>query len=74
MDVYNYAQAQGIPYRGVLLDSWWYFKVCACGSVGGARGAGGGGASRWGAAGGCASLPDTHLLLLPLLRRARAAA
>jgi len=29
VDVFNYAQEQGIPYRGVLLDSWWYFKVRA---------------------------------------------
>eukprot|EP00052_Salpingoeca_macrocollata_P034590 m.12039 g.12039 ORF g.12039 m.12039 type:complete len:746 (-) comp6683_c0_seq1:50-2287(-) len=26
IDVYNYAKAQGIPYRYILLDSWWYFK------------------------------------------------
>lgn len=26
LDVYAYAQQSGIPYRGVLLDSWWYFK------------------------------------------------
>ncbi len=24
--VNDYAIAEGIPYRGVLLDSWWYFK------------------------------------------------
>jgi hypothetical protein len=33
--VYNYSLEAGIPYRGVLLDSWWYFKGigtqrCAC--------------------------------------------
>jgi hypothetical protein len=25
--VYSYAQAQGIPYRHVLLDSWWYVRL-----------------------------------------------
>ena len=24
--VYNYSQSLGIPYRHVLLDSWWYYK------------------------------------------------
>ena len=24
--VYDYSVSAGIPYRGVLLDSWWYFK------------------------------------------------
>lgn len=24
--VYNYSLEAGIPYRGVLLDSWWYYK------------------------------------------------
>jgi hypothetical protein len=26
LNVSAYAQAEGIPYRGVLLDSWWYWK------------------------------------------------
>lgn len=24
--MYEYSQSVNIPYRGVLLDSWWYFK------------------------------------------------
>ena len=31
--VHDYSVSQGIPYRGVLLDSWWYFK----GTGGGVR-------------------------------------
>ena len=32
--VYESAKAQGIPYKYILLDSWWYFKgtVSAAGS------------------------------------------
>lgn len=35
-DVKDYADAQGIPYKYVLLDSWWYYKgpsggtLCTC--------------------------------------------
>jgi hypothetical protein len=31
--VHEYAQAQGIPYRHVLLDSWWYYKDVPKGGV-----------------------------------------
>jgi len=27
LDVYDYAQSAGIPYRHVLLDSWWYYQA-----------------------------------------------
>ncbi len=27
LDVKQYADTVGIPYKWVLLDSWWYFKV-----------------------------------------------
>ncbi|EDQ89592.1 uncharacterized protein MONBRDRAFT_36925, partial [Monosiga brevicollis MX1] len=26
LDVYDYAQQESIPYRYILLDSWWYYK------------------------------------------------
>ncbi|QDZ24382.1 hypothetical protein A3770_13p69000 [Chloropicon primus] len=26
VDVYEYSQAEGIPYKNILLDSWWYYR------------------------------------------------
>lgn len=27
LELWDYAQAQGIPFRSLQLDSWWYYKV-----------------------------------------------
>lgn len=27
LDLWDYAQAQGLPYRSLQIDSWWYYKV-----------------------------------------------
>lgn len=31
VDVMSYAKAESLPYKYVLLDSWWYFKGQASG-------------------------------------------
>ncbi|KAH8078447.1 hypothetical protein JL720_9638 [Aureococcus anophagefferens] len=33
LDVHAYAEAAGIPYRYVLLDSWWYYQATDTGGV-----------------------------------------